>query len=59
MAALTWDQIVERAIKNDKEVICEVEKSYDRRFLVRCLNCLSESIVFLKHLSYSKTCRKC
>jgi Zn finger protein HypA/HybF involved in hydrogenase expression len=59
MAALSWDEICKRAEDNNKTVICEVEKSYDRRFLVRCLSCLNESIVLLKHLSYSKTCRKC
>ena len=59
MAALSWDEICEKARQNNKEVICEVEKSYDRKFLVKCLNCSNESIVLLRNLSYSKTCRKC
>lgn len=59
MASLSWEEIVERGKQHNKTVICEVEKTYHRRFKIKCLTCLNESIMSLKHLSYGKTCRKC
>jgi hypothetical protein len=59
MAALSWEEIVERGKKHNKTVICEVEKTYHRRFKIKCLTCLNESIMSLKNLSYGKTCQKC
>ena len=59
MAQLSWDEIVERGKQHNKTVICEVDKTYHRRFKIKCLTCLNESIMSLKHLSYGKTCQKC
>ena len=59
MAALSWDEILQRAKERNAEIICEEQRTFDRRFLVRCLNCLNESIIFLRFLNNSKKCKKC
>jgi len=59
MAVLSWDEILQRAKEKNVEIICEEQRTIDRRFLVRCLNCLNESVVFLRYLNNDKKCKKC
>lgn len=57
MAALSWDEIVERGKQHNKTVICEVEKRGKRRyFRVKCDICEEETNKFLENLI---VCRKC
>ena len=59
MAALSWDEICERAIKNNKEIICEVDERYvdgSKLYKNRCNICGDEKI----QPSYNITkCLKC
>ena len=57
MAALSWDEICEKARQNNKEVICELEKRKGvRYFLIRCLICGFENESKMSHIS---SCKKC
>jgi hypothetical protein len=43
MAALSWDEICKRASENNRTLICEVDKRYDKRyFKTRCNTCGEE-----------------
>jgi hypothetical protein len=57
MAALSWDEIVERGKQHNKTVICEVEKrGSHRNFKIKCNICGDEKI---KVLTGMTTCKKC
>jgi hypothetical protein len=59
MAALSWDEICERAIKNNKEIICEVDERYvdgSKLYKNRCNICGDEKI---QPSSYITKCLKC
>jgi hypothetical protein len=57
MAALSWDEICERAKQNNKTVICEVEKrGKNRLFKIKCNICMFDIV---KTLSNFKCCKYC
>ena len=57
MAALSWDEIVERGKQHNKTVICEVDQRGPRRkFKLRCNVCESEKE---SEISFFIGCRNC
>jgi hypothetical protein len=57
MAALSWEEIVERGKQHNKTVICEVEKRHGcRYFTVRCTICESEKNSLLSGFKNCHTC---
>lgn len=57
MDEYTWDKICERAIENNKTIICEVDKKHSRRFFrVKCNVCGEEKEA---RFTAFKGCKKC
>jgi hypothetical protein len=56
MAALSWEEIVERGKQHNKTVICEVERSSQRYFKVKCDICITEKE---SQLGGFKSCLTC
>ena len=57
MAALSWEEIVERGKQHNKTVICEVEKRGEKRyFRLKCDIC---ETVIEKYLQRFNNCSKC
>jgi hypothetical protein len=57
MDEFTWDKICERAIENNKTIICEVDKKHSKRFFrVKCNVCGEEKEA---RFTTFKGCKKC
>ena len=56
MAALSWDEICERAEDNNNIVICEVEKKFHRSFKIMCNICKTVRINYLHCFHKCSTC---
>ena len=57
MNEFTWDKICERAIENNKTIICEVDKKHSKRFFrVKCNVCGEEKEA---RFTAFKGCKKC
>jgi hypothetical protein len=59
MAALSWEEIVERGKQHNKTVICEVEKRGNNRyFLIKCNLCKTEKESTTSHFKCCFICGK-